>query len=147
MPSEARDFLRKTRQLAQMVGDGHLVGTFGVNGGARTIPLEVGFWKNHMGRNGYVPIRNYNDGGPHAAQNSLEATYDGSLRDIAETTLKTGPQEAMRRHVENVNNQFQVRAPKRTGSYRDSTGRVVSDNGQPIHIEFGAHYGVEPVVS
>jgi hypothetical protein len=97
-----------------------------------------------MGRNGHVDIRNYHDGGPHAAQNSFEVTYDGTLKDIARTTLIEGPQDAMIRHVENVNDEFQVRAPKRTGSYRDSTGRVVTDDGSPIHMSFGGHYGQEP---
>jgi hypothetical protein len=140
------DFLRRTAELGRMVGDGHLVGTFSVAGGGRTIPLEVGYWRNHMGRNGYVEIRNYHDGGPHAAQNSFEVTYDNTLKDIARTTLLQGPQEAMQRHVENVNDQFQVRAPRRTGSYRDSTGRVVMDDGMPIYQSFGGHFGQEPSV-
>ena len=140
------DFLARTAALKEMVGDGHLVGTFMVAGGGRTVPLEVGYWRNHMGRNGYVEIQNYHDGGPHAAQNSLEVTYDNTLKDIARTTLETGPQEAMIRGVEAVNDQFQVRAPRRTGMYRDSTGRVVTDNGVPIHERYGPHYGQDPGV-
>ena len=138
------DFLRQTEKLVKMVGDGNLTGIFAVDGGGRTIPLEVGYWKNHMGKNGYVPIRNYNDGGPHAAQNSLEATYQASLEDIAKTTLLSGPQEAMKRHVESVNDEFQRRAPKRSGQYRDSTARFVIDNGAPVHEQYGGSYGQEP---
>ncbi len=138
------DFFKKTEQLAKMVGSGSLVGTFAVNGGGRTVPLEVGYWKNHMGRNGYVEIRNYTDGGPHAVGGSLEATYVRSLEDIAKTTLETGPQEAMTRHVEGMKGEFQKRAPRVTGSYHESTARIVTDNGQPIHEEFDAHYGEEP---
>jgi hypothetical protein len=138
------DFFRQTEKLAKMVGDGNLTGTFVVNGGGRTVPLETGFWRNHMGRNGHVNIRSYNEGGPHAAQNSLEATYQSSLEDIAKTTLETGPQGAMKRHVERVNDEFQTRAPKRSGQYRDSTARFVVDDGQPIHEAFGGSYGQEP---
>ena len=140
----AKDFQVGTKELSELVGEGDLVGHFSVAGGGRTIPLEVGYWKNHMGRNGRVDIRSYNDGQPHAAQNSIEATYRGSLEDIAKTTLETGPQGGMGRHVEAVNDEFRRRAPKRTGSYRDSTGRVVTDDGQPIHERFGEHYGEEP---
>lgn len=140
----ARDFLSRTKELEKLVGDGSLVGTFAVNGGGRTIPLEVGYWRNHMGRNGFVPIRNYTDGGPHAVQNSLEATYAGSLEDIAKGTLVQGPQEGMKRHVGRMRGEFQKRAPMRTGSYRDSYAEVVTDNGMPIHEIFGAHYGEEP---
>jgi accessory colonization factor AcfC len=138
------DFFKKTRALEKMVGNGSLVGTFVVNGGGRTVPLEVGYWRNYMGRNGYLEIRNYTDGGPHAVQKSLTATYATSLEDIARTTLETGPQEAMIRHVEGMKGEFQKRAPRVTGSYHESTARVVTDNGQPIHEEFDAHYGEEP---
>ena len=139
-----RDFQQGAEELSDLIGDGDLVGHFSVAGGGRTVPLEVGYWRNHAGQNGRVEIRNYNDGQPHAAQNSLEATYKGSLEDIAKTTLKTGPRQGMERHVEAVDGEFQKRAPKRTGSYRDSTGRVVTDDGQPIHERFGEHYGEEP---
>lgn len=139
------NFLERTAELSRMVGDGHLVGTLMVKGGGRTVPLEVGYWLNHMGQNGYVEINDYHDGGPHAAENSLEVTYEGTLVDIAATALKTGPQEAMVRHVEAVNRQFSVRAPRRTGSYRDSTARFVTDNGAPIHERYGSHYGEEPI--
>ena len=138
------DFIAKTQALEQMVGDGKLTGTFAVNGGARTIPLEVGYWVNHMGRNGRVDIRNWTEGGPHAAQNSLEATWERSLQDIAASTLHEGPQEAMKRHVESVAEEFKKRAPKRTGAYRDSTARIVTDNGVPTHEAFDAHFGEDP---
>jgi len=138
------DFFAQTEKLAKMVGDGILEGVFVVDGGGRTVPLEVGYWRNHMGRNGRVEIRNYHDGGPHAAQKSLEETYQPSLADIAKTTLKTGPQEAMERHVERVNERFKVNAPKRTGQYSESTRRVVLDDGMPVYDERGASYGEEP---
>lgn len=138
------DFFARTEELAEMVGDEDLVGTFAVDGGGRTVPLEAGYWRNHMGRNGRVDIRNYNDGQPHAAQNSLEASYRESLGDIAATILKTGPREGMERHVERVNNEFGTRAPRRTGSYRESTGRFVTDNGSPVFERFGEYYGEEP---
>lgn len=138
------DFFAGTEALAKMVGNGRLTGEFRVAGGGRTIPLEVGFWRNHMGRNGFVEIHNYHDGGPHAAQNSLEETYQTSLEDIAKTVLTEGPQGGMVRHVEKVNAEFQVRAPRRAGSYRDSTGRFVIDNGQPVYERLGSHYGQEP---
>lgn len=139
-----KDFQQGAKELSELVGDGDLVGHFLVDGGARTVPLEVGAWRNFMGRYGPKNIRNYNDGQPHAAQNSLEATYRGSLEDIAKTLLKTGPREGMERHVETVHDEFQTRAPRRTGSYRDSTGRVVVDDGTPVHERFGEHYGEEP---
>lgn len=138
------DFFSRSKELANMVGSGSLAGIFAVDGGGRTVPLEVGYWRNHMGRNGRVDIRNYHDGGPHAAQNSLEATYETSLKDIAKTTLQTGPQEAMKRHVERVNGEFQTRAPKRTGQYRNSTARFVTDDGQPIYERIGGSYGQDP---
>lgn len=138
------DFFKETEKLSAMVGKGSLQGIFAVDGGARTVPLEVGFWQNHMGRNGRVEIRNWTDGGPHAAQNSLEATYHVSLEDIAKTALQSGPQEGMKRAVERMNDEFQRRAPKRTGQYRQSTARFVIDGGQPIHEEYGASYGQDP---
>jgi accessory colonization factor AcfC len=140
----AKSFEQGCAELEALVGDGELVGTFLVDGGGRTVPLETGFWRNHAGRNGRVGIRAYNDGGPHAAQNSLEASYEDSLRDVAETVLKTGPQGGMERHVERVDAGFKGRAPRRTGSYRDSTGRVVTDDGVPVYERFGEHYGEEP---
>lgn len=137
-------FFARTKELEKMVGDGDLVGTFSVDGGARTTPLELGFWQS--GPLEGVHIQNWTTGGtgPHAAQNSFEAVYEMSLEDIAKTTLESGPQDAMARHVENVNDEFQKRAPKDTGQYRDSTGRVVTDRGVPIHERFGEHYGEEP---
>jgi len=138
------DFFTETEKLAKMVGNGNLEGIFAVDGGERTVPLEVGYWRNHMGRNGRVEIRNYHDGGPHAAQNSLEETYEISLADIAKTTLKEGPAAGMERHVERVNERFKVNAPKRTGQYSESTARFVVDDGTPLHVEYGASYGEEP---
>jgi len=140
----AKSFEQGAAELAALVGDGHLSGVFAVDGGGRTVPLEVGYWRNHMGRNGYVEIRNYHDGGPHAAQNSLEATYEASLEDIAKTMLVEGPQEGMKRHVERVDAEFKVRAPKRTGQYSESTARFVIDDGAPVHEEYGASYGQDP---
>lgn len=138
------DFFSQTEKLSKMIGEGHLSGVFAVDGGGRTVPLEVGYWRNHMGRNGHVEIKNYHDGGPHAAQNSLEQTYKGSLADIAKTTLKEGPAAGMERHVERVNEQFKVKAPKRTGQYSESTARFVIDNGQPTFERYGASYGEDP---
>lgn len=138
------DFFARTKELEKLVGDGSLVGTFVVNGGGRTIPLEVGYWKEFMGNQGFKKIRNYNDGGPHAVQKSLDETWAGSLEDIAKGTLVQGPQEGMRRHVGRMREEFQKKAPIRTGSYRDSYAEVVTDNGMPIHEIFGAHYGEEP---
>src|SRR5215218_11167391 len=127
-----------------MVGDGHLTGTFAVDGGARTVPLEVGYWKT--GPNAGVHMQNFTTAGtgPHAAQNSLENTYHESLEDIAVTTLTEGPQEGMKRHVERVDREFKERAPRVTGEYADSTARIVTDDGVPIHERYGTHYGEEP---
>jgi hypothetical protein len=137
-------FEQGASELAAMVGNGNLSGVFAVDGGGRTVPLEVGHWRNHMGRNDRVEIRNYHDGGPRAVQNSLENTYTTSLEDIAKTTLVSGPQEGMERHVERMDKEFKVRAPKRTGQYADSTARFVIDNGQPVYERYGTHYGDEP---
>ena len=122
-------FSARTEQLAEMVGKGNLVGLFAVDGGARTVPLEVGGWKT--GPNAGVQIENWTTPGtgPHAAQHSFEATYERSLEDIAKTTLEAGPQGAMERHVERVQGEFEEKAPMRDGSYRQSTARVVTDNG------------------
>jgi hypothetical protein len=138
------DFLARTKELEKMVGDGDLVGTFAVNGGERTVPLEVGYWKDFMGTGKGKKIENYTKGGPYAIQRSLTATFKGSLDDIAKTTLEEGPQEAMTRHVEGMKGEFQKRAPRVTGSYHESTARIVTDNGAPIHEQFDAHYGEEP---
>lgn len=138
------DFLARTSELAKMVGDGDLSGIFAVDGGERTVPLEVGGWQNFMGQYGPKRIENYHDGGPHAAQNSLEATYRISLEDIAKTTLTEGPQAGIRRHVGRMREEFTQRAPKRTGQYSQSTAGFVIDNRQPIHEEYGAHYGDDP---
>jgi hypothetical protein len=138
------DFFKETEKLAKKVGDGTLSGIFAVDGGGRTVPLEVGYWRNHMGRNGHVDIRNYTDGEAHAIQHSLEATYLSSLEDIAKTALASGPQEGMTRHVNRVDEQFKIRAPKRTGQYRNSAARFVIDNGVPVHESFDSHYGDDP---
>jgi len=138
------DFFAETEKLAKMVGDGNLEGIFAVDGGERTVPLEVGYWKS--GPNAGVRMRDWTTEGtgPHAAQNSLEQTYEISLADIAKTTLATGPQEGMERHVERVNARFQEIAPKDTGQYRESTRRVVLDNGTLVYDQQGASYGEEP---
>jgi hypothetical protein len=140
------DFFARTEQLKKRVGSGSLAGIFAVDGGERTVPLETGFWLNYMGRYGRKEIRNWTTEGtgPHAAQNSLEATYRSSLEDIAKTTLQAGPQGAMKRHVERVDEKFQTIAPLDEGTYRQSTGRFVTDNGQLIHEKYGASYGQEP---
>lgn len=144
MASGVNDFLRKTKELEKLVGDGNLVGTFAVNGGARTIPLEVGYWKTGPLAGVHMEHFTTPGTGPHAVQNSLEATYRLSLEDIARTTLVQGPQEGMKRHVERMDAEFKKRAPRVTGEYADSTARIVTDNGMPIHEQFGAHYGEEP---
>ena len=140
----AKDFQVGAEQLSELVGDGDLVGHFTVSAGGRTVPLEAGYWRNHAGGNGRVEIRNWTDGGPHAVQNSLEATHRGSLQDAANAVLETGPQEAMERHTDRMQEEFERRAPRVTGSLHDSTGRVVTDDGQPVHERFGESYGEEP---
>jgi hypothetical protein len=137
-------FFAKSKQLEKMVGKGNLTGIFAVDGGARTVPLEVGGWKT--GPNAGRTMENWTTEGtgPHAAQHSFEAVWEQSLKDIADTTLKTGPQRAMESHVERVNNVFQQIAPKDTGQYRESTARVVEDNGMPIYDQRGPSFEVEP---
>lgn len=142
-----QSFSRRIRELEHLVGDGHLTGTFLVNGGGRTIPLEVGYWRNHMGRNGRVVINNWSGGeNPHAIQNSFEESYEISLEDIAKTTLEHGPQEAMVRHVDRVDDLFKQKAPEVTGSYKNSSAHVVTDGGIPIHEYYGQYYLQEPSV-
>lgn len=138
------DFFTRIGELEQMVGSGSLQGIFGVDGGARTVPLEVGGWKT--GPNAGVQMHNFTSPGtgPHAAQNSFEATWEASLEDIAKTTLESGPQEAMERHVERVNESFKKLAPRVTGEYAESTGRFVVDGGQPRYERRGTHYGHDP---
>jgi hypothetical protein len=140
----ARTFDQGTKELEALVGKGDLTATFTVAAGGRTVPLEAGYWRNHMGRNGRVEIRNWSQGGPHATQNALEESYRDSLGDVAATVLETGPQEGMERHLDRMQEEFERRAPRVTGSLHDSTGRVVTDDGQPIHAEFGEDYGQEP---
>lgn len=138
-----QDFFARTEELAQMVGKGSLAGIFAVDGGARTESLEVGTWRT--GPNAGVRIRNWSGGdNPHAILKSFTETYELSLADIAKTTLESGPQEAMQRHVENVNKKFKDKAPEVTGSYKDSTARIVEDNGIRIHEEYGGHWGQDP---
>ena len=139
------DFFSQTERLARLVGDGHLEGVFAVDGGARTVPLEIGAWKNFMGEYGPKKIEHYNPpGGPHAVQNALEETHETSLVDIAQTVLETGPQEAMVRHVERVDEKFKETAPIRDGTYRDSAARFVIDDGTPVHESYDEHYGDDP---
>lgn len=140
------DFFAETEKLAKKIGSGHLEGIFAVDGGERSVPLEVGYWKNHMGRNGHVDIRDWTTEGtgPHAAQNSLEQNYQISLADIAKSTLAEGPQRSMERHVERVNDTFSRIAPKDTGQYRQSTARFVVDDGAPTYERYGPFYGKEP---
>lgn len=140
----AKSFEQGASELAALVGNGSLSGIFAVDGGARTIPLEVGGWKT--GPNAGVKMRNFTtpDTGPHATQNSLEATHNLSLEDIAKTTLASGPQEGMERHVERMQGEFERRAPKLTGEYRQSTARFVIDDGQPVYERYGSHYGDDP---
>ena len=137
-------FSTNMRRLGQKIGTGTIKGEFHVDGGERTVPLEVGYWRNHMGRNGHVPIRNYNDGGPHAAQRSLEVAYERSMRDIADGLFEEGTVPPMIRHVERVNAAFQTLAPRRTGQYRESTLRIVRDKGRFAYHQRGASYGQEP---
>ena len=138
------DFFKRTEELKRMVGDGHLIGTFAVDGGPRTVPLESGFWRT--GPLAGVHIQNWTTPGTgaHAVQNSMEASYHISLEDIAKTTLESGPQEAMIRHTERMKGEFTQRAPRVTGEYADSSARFVTDDGQPIHERFDVHYGQDP---
>ena len=138
------DFFTRTQALADMVGDGHLVGTFAVDGGKRTKPLEVGYWTS--GPLAGVRMQDFTTPGtgPHAAQHSFEAVYERSLEDIARTTLEEGPKAGMARHVERVNDGFKRRAPRVTGQYSESTARIVTDDGVPVHQEYGASYGEDP---
>ena len=138
------DFFTETERLAKKVGEGTLSSIFAVDGGERTVPLEVGYWKT--GPNAGVQIRHWTTEGtgPHAAQNSLEQTYEIGLKDIAKTALIEGPAAGMERHVERVNGRFGEIAPKENGQYRESTARFVIDNGVPVHEEYGAFYGEDP---
>jgi hypothetical protein len=77
-------------------------------------------------------------------QHSFEAVWEQSLKDIGDTTLETGPQRAIKSHVERVNNVFQQIAPKDTGQYRESTARFVTDNGQLVYERYGESYGEDP---
>lgn len=141
------DFFSRTRELEDLVGEGTLHGELNVDGGGRTIPLEVGYWVNHMGRNGYVAIENYSGGiNPHAIAGSLQATYQTAFRRIAEETLEQGPDQGMVEGVRAMRREFQNRAPVVTGSYRDSWREYVVDYGSAatLHLEDGAHYGQEP---
>lgn len=138
------DFFARTDALAQMVGDGNLQGIFTVDGGARTVPLEVGGWKT--GPNAGKTMQNFTTPGtgPHAVQNSLEATHEMSLQDMAKTTLVSGPREGMERHVERMQGEFERRAPRVTGEYSQSTARFVIDDGQPVYERYGSRYGEDP---
>lgn len=140
----AKSFEQGAEELAALVGDGTLSGILGIDGGERTVPLEVGYWQNFMGTEGHKKIENYHEGGPHAAQKALEETYAASLEDIAKTTLAEGPQAGMERHVGRARDAFRRLAPKRTGQYSESTAGFVIDGGAPVHEEYGAHYGEEP---
>ena len=137
------DFFAETEKLAKQIGDGTLSGIFAVDGGARSVPLEVGYWRS--GPNAGVRMKNFTTPGtgPNAVQNSLEATYERSLEDIAKTTLPRS-QEGMKRHTERMQEAFEMRAPRVTGEYSQSTARFVVDDGVPIHEEFGSHYGEDP---
>jgi len=138
------DFFKETLELKRKVGKGHLTGTFAVDGGARSVPLELGFWRS--GPNDGARMENWTTEGtgPHAAQKSLQDTHEISLEDIAKTLLAEGPQEGMKRHVERVDAKFKELAPRVTGQYADSTARVVEDDGVPIHEEYGAYWEQDP---
>lgn len=140
------DFFARTEELAALVGEGDLEGIFGVDGGERTVPLEVGGWLDFMGRYGPKEMEHFTTPGtgPHAAQNALEETHGVSLEDIAASTLTEGPEPAMERHVERVDEEFKRRAPRVTGEYADSTRRVVIDDGRPVYEREGEFYGREP---
>lgn len=138
------DFLTKTEELAKLVGEGNLSGILAVDGGERSIPLEVGYWRNFMGTEGFKKIENYHEGGPHATQKALEETYIESLEDISKTLLIEGPDAGMKRHVSRARDRFRQNAPKRTGQYSESSAGFVVDNGVPIHEEYGESYGQDP---
>lgn len=138
------DFFSRTEELKRIVGKGHLVGIFAVDGGPRSVPLEVGFWRS--GPLAGVHIQNWTTPGTgaNAVQNSLEASYQASLEDIAKTLLAEGPQEGMIRHTERMKREFMPRAPRVTGEYADSSARFVTDDGQLIYERFDEHYGQAP---
>ena len=138
------DFFTETEKLARKIGDGTLSGILAVDGGERSEPLEHGYWQNFMGRYGYKKIENYNQGGPHATQRALQETYEGNLQDISKTLLVEGPEAGMKRSVGRMRDRFRENAPKRTGQYSESSAGFVIDNGQPVHEEYGEHYGEEP---
>lgn len=138
------DFFSQTKKLESLIGNGKLAGVFSVDGGARSVPLEVGYWKT--GPNAGVHMRNFTTPGtgPHAVQNSLEVTHEASLEDIAKSTLTEGPRPGMKRHLDRMQGAFEERAPRVTGQYSQSTGRFVIDDGVPISEEYGESYGVGP---
>lgn len=129
----AGSFSRRVEVLADMVGDGDLVGTFAVNGGPRTVPLHEAVWRT--GPNAGVRIRNYNEGGPKFVEGPLKERHRAHLRAIAETALKTGPQEGMVGFVRDMNEQLGVRAPIEEGDLRQSGNEFVTDGGELIHHE------------
>jgi hypothetical protein len=140
----SNDFFAKTEALAKKIGDGTLSGVFAVDGGPRSVPLEVGGWKS--GPNAGVQIRDWTTEGtgPHAAQNSLEQTYQASYEDIAKTALTQGTRAGMERAVERINDRFKEIAPKDTGQYRESTARFVIDDTAPVYERYGSSYGDDP---
>ena len=140
----ADSFLARSEVLANMVGDGNLTGVFAVDGGARTVPLEVGY--SQSGPLAGVRMKHFTTPGtgPHAAANALANTHAISLEDIAKTILEEGSQPGMERAVERIDTEFKRTAPRVTGDYADSTARFVIDNGQLVSENYGTHYGEDP---
>lgn len=126
-------FGERTRLLEEMVGDGDLVGSFSVHGGPRTVPLHEGYFVNHMGTNGFVRIRNYNQGGPRFVEGPLKEGFERYYQDIADGILDGSIRERMRDSMSDMNGQLKVRAPIEYGALRKSGSYTVVDDGDVYH--------------
>lgn len=126
------DFFERTGALAEMVGDGNLVGHFSVNRIYAVNMHEQG-WRNFMGRYGPKEIKRYHQGGgPKFVEGPLKANYPAYYQNLADAALKGKLLEAMKENVEDQDDQLQVAAPEREGDLKRSGAWRVLDDGKLV---------------
>lgn len=126
------DFFERTETLAQMVGDGDLVGHFSVNKIYAVNQHEQG-WLNFMGRYGPKKIRRYhNGGGPKFVEAPLLANFEGYYENLGDAVLKGTLPEAMRENLEDQDDNLQWAAPEDSGDLKDSGAYSVIDDGSVV---------------
>lgn len=128
----ANDFFARTEELAEMVGDGDLIGHFRVEREYAAVQHEQG-WRNFMGRYGAKEIKVYHrGGGPKFVEGPLKENYPEFYQDLADAVLEGRLIQAMITNMEEMDAELRVRAPVEDGDLRRAGSIAVTDDGDLV---------------